>query len=308
MKGCDESVKRFTSFLLALTIIFSLSACGSKKPERTPPVEEEMEFSEFDWPKSDIAKLIPTPRSNIGYIKWEADYGFVIYVAETSQEEYKEYVDSCWDEGFTIDYRRGDDFFWADNEDGYKVSVRFEENNVMWIRMDEPDEDQPATEPSDTSSEPSSSEPSEPAQSNETPSEPQTNEPEETPKPLYYSTNTLEQAKSGNSGVFAYKRNTGNYYIYWIVNFDEGCAYTFIDGNGNGTCDRVQIDDGDLNSYITVTYHDGDDSWQYGLCFKRVRQPGRLIQSEEDGTQYEFIATDLNDTLKIRDGLEIVDY
>lgn len=156
-----------------------------------------------------------------------------------------------------------------------------------------------------------------PSQSEQTPdilTAPVETEPsvEETPteklNTLYYSTNTLEQAKKGNSGVFSYKRKGTNYDFYWIIDFDEGCAYWFTYGNGNESCDRVQIDEGDLNSFITVTYHDGDSTWQYGLCFKRVRQPDRLIQSELDGTQYEFTATDLNDALKIRDGMEIVDY
>lgn len=481
-------MKRITSFLLVVCMIFSLSSCGKKTELKSEP---EMTFAEFDWPKSDIAKMIPIPKSNVGYISWEASNGFVIYVAETSKEEYKDYVDSCWDKGFTNDYRRGDDFFWGDDEAGYSVHIRFEENDVMWIRMDAPEDesvknaengdihdsiesasgeqnntseiekrtvevggirfyypgyfdveddnpedgilyhfypspdeyyaslmfivddldvtkdeyislqdacinsmistlteggkeilsvedrlvsDQPATivnytdpdnegsrsiqaviyydkqlisplliydyvdisgydyigdfykmienaEVMEVESEPGSK----PIQAPETESDSSLtdeqkaiiqdiingiNSTDEKPSTLYYSTNTLEEAKKGNSGAFSYKRSSSNYDIYWIINFNNGYAYWFTHGNGNATCERVRIDDGDgdLNSYITVTYHDGDDSWQYGLCFKRARQPDRLIQSEEDGTQYEFIATDFYDALDILYELEIVDY
>lgn len=306
----ERPLRRLLLLLLSLAIIFSLSACSKKTdPPDVSSEPEQMEFSEIQWPDTEIAKLMPVPKSNIGNINWSKDYGFVIYVAETSLDDYAAYVQECEALGFTLECRKGDDYFYADNEDGYHVALNYKEGDVMFVRIDEP-KDETTEPPADTSA------PTEtpPDQSLDISTPPSASEPsgEETPPGesnlLYYSTNTLEQAKKGNSGVFAYKRDTGNYYIYWIVNFDEGCAYTFIYGNGDGTCDRVQIDDGDLNSYITVTYHDGDSSWQYGLCFKWARQPDRLIQSEEDGTQYEFIATDLNDALKIRDGLEIVDY
>lgn len=138
--------------------------------------------------------------------------------------------------------------------------------------------------------------------------EPIESETSKEPSSLTYSTNTLEEAKNGNSGVFSYKCKGTNYDIYWIVDFDEDCAYYFTYGNGNSSCDRVQIDSGDLNEYIVVTYHDGEDSWQYGLHFKRKNQPDRLIQQDTDGETIEFVATGLDDALKIRDSMTIVDY
>lgn len=313
------SVKKVLSLLLLVTtIIFSLPGCGSKSDPAASDFESEMVFVEFEWPDTDIAKLMPIPKSNVGSIGWSQDYGFVIYVANTTAADYAEYVKACEERGFTLDGRKGDDYFWADNEDGYKATVRFEENNVMFVRIDAPNEyDTPSEEPT---VEPEESQrpldiSTTPPETEKPPEEtPSITEPpaEETPSSgtnsLYYSTNTLERAKEGKSGMFSYKRSGQNYDQYWIIDFDEGCAYYFAFGNGNGICDRVQIDEGDLNSLITVTYHDGDLSWQYGLCFKRVRQPDRLIYSEADGTQYEFIATDLNEALKIRDEMEIMDY
>lgn len=320
MKGYENPMKKFVSLLLVMGIIFSMTACGRKADSSGTDYEpEEMEFSEIQWPETDIAKLMPIPKSLMGNIYWSHDYGFVIYIAEISAEDYAAYVKECEDLGFTLECRKGDDYFYADNTDGYHVAIRHEEDNVMFIRIDEPKEEQtdPVTEPA-VEQTPELENPLEtPDTSSEVPSETQTNPPVETmlledPKieeAVYYSTNTFDQAKKGNSGIFSYKRNGPNYDFYWIIDFDEGCAYYFTYGN-SATCERVQIDegDGDLNSYITVTYHDGDSTWQYGFCFKRVRQPDRLIQSELDGTQYEFVATSLNDALKLRDELEIVDY
>ncbi len=98
-------------------------------------------YSEFSWPDSEIAQLIPVPKSNYGTIDWEASYGFVIYVSQTSIDDFNEYVDSCKECGFTVDYQAGDDYYYADNESGYHLDLKYEDGNVMFVRMDEPDEE-----------------------------------------------------------------------------------------------------------------------------------------------------------------------
>lgn len=94
------------------------------------------QMSEISWPRSDLAQLVPIPESLFGKIEWETDYGFVIYIGSITKEEYKEYVDTCWDAGFNIDYHRSDEAFWADNVDGHNLEVRLQDNNVMFIRID----------------------------------------------------------------------------------------------------------------------------------------------------------------------------
>ena len=96
-------------------------------------------FDEFKWPSSEIAKLLPKPKSNVGKIEWETSYGFVIYVSETSLEEYNAYVEECSKNGFTVDYQKGDDYYYGDNADGYHLSLKYEGNNTMFVRIDEPD-------------------------------------------------------------------------------------------------------------------------------------------------------------------------
>lgn len=104
-------------------------------------VDAPIEMSAFSWPGSDIAKLIPKTKSNYGKILWEAEYGFVIYVGNTSKADYDEYVSSVYDLGFSVDYNKGDDYFNADNADGYSLSLKYEGFNTMFVRIDEPDED-----------------------------------------------------------------------------------------------------------------------------------------------------------------------
>ena len=307
-------MKKLLPLLLTLSIMFSLAACGQinsvKSTETVEP--QQMEYSEFQWPDTEIAKLMPVPKSSVGNIGWSKDYGFVIYVTNTTQSDFKAYADDCAARGFTENVNSGDAWYYADNEDGYHVSLKYQDGDVMFVRIDRPDEQpsesvdisEPPEEVQPIEEEPAVTETPEPTQ--EPVSEPEPAEPTE--KPVYYSTNTFDKAKNGNAGVFSYKRKGANYDFYWIVDLDENCAYSFTYGNGSTTCDRVQIEKGDLNNYILLTYHDGDSSWQYGLCFKRARQPDRLIQSEADGTQYEYVATDLEEALKLLDQLTIVDY
>ena len=99
-----------------------------------------MKMSQVEWPNSDIAELIPQPKSLYGKIEWEHDYGFVIYIGNTTLSDYEEYVNSVYDSGFNIDYSKGDTYFGADNEDGYHVSIDYEGFNTMFVRIDEPDE------------------------------------------------------------------------------------------------------------------------------------------------------------------------
>ena len=113
-------------------------------------LEPPMEMGSIRWPNSEIAKLIPAPKSSKGRIEWEADYGFVVYVADTSETDFNEYADKCANQGFNVDYSRGDTYYRAENPDGYKLDLQYEGNNIMFIRMDEPkknDLEAPAEEP-----------------------------------------------------------------------------------------------------------------------------------------------------------------
>lgn len=130
----------------------------------------------------------------------------------------------------------------------------------------------------------------------------------EAPSPVFYSTNDYETAKKGNSGVFSYRDRSSSYDIYWIIDFDEGYVYYFTDGNGDSTCDRLKIDSGTLNDKVIITYHDGSDKWSYSLHFKYVDHPETLIMVDQNGFDYKYSTTDLDDALSLRDTKTIKDY
>ncbi len=123
-----------------------------------------------------------------------------------------------------------------------------------------------------------------------------------------YSTNSKDTVKDGDSGVYAYIRECNEYDIYYIIDFDEGYVYYFLDGNGDTTCDKVKITFGNLNDGLIFTYHDGDYSWSEGLHFKWRRQPDQLIWVDSDGFESEYKTTNLVDAIKIIKNKEIHEY
>ena len=132
--------------------------------------------------------------------------------------------------------------------------------------------------------------------------------PSSTDTASFHSSHDKDVAKNGNSGVFAYRSRGGSYYIYYIINFDEGYVYRFSDGNGESSCERVKIDSGNLNEYIVVTYHDGSDVWQNGLHFKFANRPDHLVVQDNDGLDWDFYAEDIDNALEILSTKTIKDY
>jgi hypothetical protein len=129
-----------------------------------------------------------------------------------------------------------------------------------------------------------------------------------TPASVSYSTNDYETAKKGNAGVYSYVDRGSSYDIYWIIDFDEGYVYYFTEGNGDSTCDRLKIEAGTLNDAITITYHNGGDIWSNKLHFKYVNHPETLIMVEQNGFEYQYSTTDLEDALALRATKKIKDY
>lgn len=127
-------------------------------------------------------------------------------------------------------------------------------------------------------------------------------------KAVYYSTNNKDTVKNGDSGIYSYKNRGGSYDIYYIVDFDSGYVYNFCDGNGSATCEKVKIDSGTLNDVLIITYHDGGAVWSYGLRFRWKSQPDHLIVQDEDGYEWDYYTTDLENALQLKSSKKIIEY
>ncbi len=102
------------------------------------------------WPINELSKMLPAPESEKGYIDWEYEDSFYLYIGDTTIEDFKEYVTMCSDAGFSVDYSKGDDYYYSDNEDGYHIDLYFKGFNTMSISFSSPD-NEPSVKDTDTS-------------------------------------------------------------------------------------------------------------------------------------------------------------
>lgn len=93
------------------------------------------ELGTLTWPNSDLAKLIPEPKSTVGKVSRESSEGFYIYVGETSIDDFNAYADKCSEAGFAVDYQKGDTYYRAYDEAGNYVSIAYSGNNIMTVEM-----------------------------------------------------------------------------------------------------------------------------------------------------------------------------
>lgn len=101
-------------------------------------VDAPMAMAEIKWPSNELVNTLPSPPSIVGNIKNDTPKCFIAYFGEITPEQYSSYVDACIENGFTFDYDRGDTYFNAKykNDDGHRLSLRYERNNVMFLRIE----------------------------------------------------------------------------------------------------------------------------------------------------------------------------
>ena len=93
------------------------------------------EMSEYTWPTSGLAQLIPQPDSNIGKINNDSENSLSLRVGNTSEDAYNDYMQKCMDAGFTVDYKKNDRSFSAADATGNHLRLSYEGNNIMLISL-----------------------------------------------------------------------------------------------------------------------------------------------------------------------------
>ena len=87
------------------------------------------------WPTQGLALLIPTPNAEHGEIDIDTHIQLSIYVGDTSKEKCEEYINSCIEKGFDVDYSRSDAVYDADDKKGNSLRIKYRGNNIMYISM-----------------------------------------------------------------------------------------------------------------------------------------------------------------------------
>lgn len=102
-------------------------------------IKAKKEFGVLTWSDSELAKLLPKPKSTVGEIISDSEDSFSVYVGEINIDEFNSYVAECEQMGFSIDSEKTEKEFIAKNEGSFSLNVKYEGNNVIYICVDEPD-------------------------------------------------------------------------------------------------------------------------------------------------------------------------
>ena len=103
-------------------------------------VEAPMQLNTIVWPKSEAGRAVPEPESKVGKIAWEHEDSFLIYIGNTSIDDFLAYTYLCADNGYDKNYDRGEKYYNADNvSNHYHISIRYEGFNTMSIKVSKKD-------------------------------------------------------------------------------------------------------------------------------------------------------------------------
>lgn len=98
-------------------------------------LEAPMQLGTITWPNSTAGNKLPTPKSTTGKFSYEHDDSFFVYVGGMTRDDYNEYVNACSEKGFNVDYDKGDIYYRANDAEGWHISLAYEGNSIMTIKI-----------------------------------------------------------------------------------------------------------------------------------------------------------------------------
>ncbi|WP_270850019.1 DUF6591 domain-containing protein [Faecalibacillus faecis] len=128
--------KIFTGLLCCLM----LAGCGGGNKD-----EERDHSTTYRWSTSEIASKAPKLEKKHGRIENDSDDLFKVAIYDQSKKTYNDYVQKCYDAGFTNEVSDYDDKeyleHYANTSDGYRIDIEFykkdgnEDKNTLMIRV-----------------------------------------------------------------------------------------------------------------------------------------------------------------------------
>ena len=138
--GCGNTVTPEPSTEAASSIGTNSSLETSSSAEVSSPTSEESSAAAesrgtLRWPKSELASLLPLPDSTDGETEYEYSNSFYLSVYNVSLDDFNTYADECYDSGFSVNYSRGKDYYYAEDAAGNYLSLGYETGDIMSISL-----------------------------------------------------------------------------------------------------------------------------------------------------------------------------
>ena len=96
-------------------------------------------MNSFEWPNTLAGSKVPRPDELYGAIDWEHEDSFYIFLGKTTLESFSKYASACKNAGFNVDIDSGESYYYANDDDGFKLSLKYIRFNTMTIRLDHPE-------------------------------------------------------------------------------------------------------------------------------------------------------------------------
>lgn len=98
---------------------------------------EKME--NINWPTTGIGSFLPVPKSNLGNINSDSSSTYRVHIGNMTMEDFNKYIEECKNKGFTEDFNKQEDRYYAKDSKGYRLSIQYLGFNVVDILIQEPE-------------------------------------------------------------------------------------------------------------------------------------------------------------------------
>lgn len=87
------------------------------------------DYVKYNWNDITLSNILEKPKSSYGEIMANSEDYLSLYVNRTSEEHFNKYIESCIKKGFNVEIEQTGYYFYAYNEDGYKLSLYYNEDD-----------------------------------------------------------------------------------------------------------------------------------------------------------------------------------
>ena len=142
MKKFFKTVLIVIVVLVVLIVVLALLNKGDNRTSYDPTED----FAAFTWPESDLVNRIPKPETIYGEINHEESGSFSADIGNVTKDQFNAYMQACIDEGFTVDYHKTSDVYWAYDAEGFYLYISYDdEYEVMAVSIREPKQEEETT-------------------------------------------------------------------------------------------------------------------------------------------------------------------
>ena len=140
-KKCEENgfnidVSSSSSFEAYNEKSYKIYMYLSSKNEMNISLSVPRELEKISWPTSELAKTLPVPEFDGGYINTDSSNEFSITLGNITKENYNKYVDECSSKGYNVDYNKTTDNYEANNDKGYHLEVSYNGGRRISIELE----------------------------------------------------------------------------------------------------------------------------------------------------------------------------